>query len=72
MSSDPLVEDTICVAPLMELIIRGSAVGDIIAVLSTDLGSRSDIPAWVAEANQEMMAIEDEDGYARFVVRKTR
>lgn len=63
-----------CPGPLMELIraIRGSEVGDIIAVLSKDPGSRTDIPAWVAKANHEMISIDDEDGYARFVVRKAR
>jgi TusA-related sulfurtransferase len=38
-----------CPGPLMELIraIRESEVGDVIAVRSTDKGSKTDIPKWV-------------------------
>ncbi len=63
-----------CPGPLMELIraIRQADVGELIAVLSKDPGSRTDIPAWVAKAGHELVAVEDEDGYARYVVRKAR
>lgn len=63
-----------CPGPLMEMIraIRAADVGDTIAVLSKDPGSRTDIPAWVEKAGHELVALEDEDGYARFVVRKVR
>lgn len=63
-----------CPGPLMEMIraIRAAGVGDVVAVLSKDPGSRTDIPAWVAKARHEMLAIEDEDGYTRFVVKKAR
>ena len=41
-----------CPGPLMELIrnIKMAQVGDIIAVLSSDEGSKKDIPAWVTKA----------------------
>jgi TusA-related sulfurtransferase len=63
-----------CPGPLMELIraIRANQVDDVVAVLSKDPGSRTDIPAWVAKAGHELVAVEDDDGYARFVVRKAR
>ncbi|MCL6105610.1 MAG: sulfurtransferase TusA family protein [Actinobacteria bacterium] len=63
-----------CPGPLMEMIkaVRASDVGKTIAVLSKDPGSRTDIPAWVAKAQQELIATEDEDGYTRFVVKKVR
>jgi len=63
-----------CPGPLMALIgaIREEPVGTVIAVLSSDAGSRTDIPAWTTKARQELLALEDEDGYARFVVRKAR
>lgn len=63
-----------CPGPLLELIraIRESQVGDVIAVLSKDPGSRTDIPAWVVKAKHELMSIEDVDGYARYLVRKAR
>ena len=63
-----------CPGPLMALIgaIRQGQVGDVIEVLSSDEGSKSDIPAWVAKASHELIEVRAEDGYARFVVRKAR
>lgn len=63
-----------CPGPLMSLIgaIRESEVGDVIEVLSSDQGSRTDIPAWIAKAGHELVEVVDEDGFARFVVRKAR
>lgn len=63
-----------CPGPLMTLIgaIRQSAVGDVIEVLSSDHGSRTDIPAWLAKAGHELVAVQPGEGYATFVVRKAR
>lgn len=63
-----------CPGPLLNLIgaVRQGATGDVIEVISSDAGSRTDIPAWVAKAKQELVAVVEEDGFARFVVRKTR
>jgi tRNA 2-thiouridine synthesizing protein A len=62
-----------CPGPLLSLIgaIRAGAVGEAFEVLSSDAGSRTDIPAWVAKAKHDLVRIVDEDGYARFVVRKS-
>ena len=61
-----------CPGPLMTLIgaIRQAAVGDVIEVLSSDHGSRTDIPAWVAKARHELIRVEPGEGYGTFVVRK--
>jgi tRNA 2-thiouridine synthesizing protein A len=64
-----------CPGPLMELIrqIRAAQVGDVLAVLSSDPGSITDIPAWAAKAKQEFIAAEDiGGGVKRLIVRKTR
>ncbi|MGZ5128725.1 MAG: sulfurtransferase TusA family protein [Actinomycetota bacterium] len=63
-----------CPGPLMTLIgaIREGQVGDVIEVLSSDEGSKSDIPAWVQKAQHELLEVVEEDGYARFVIRKAR
>jgi len=63
-----------CPGPLMSLIgaIREGEVEDVIEVFSTDAGSRTDIPAWVAKAGHELVEVVEEDGFARFVVRKAR
>lgn len=63
-----------CPGPLMELIgaIRHGQVGDVFEVLSSDEGSKTDIPAWIEKARHELVEVIPEDGYARFVVRKAR
>lgn len=62
-----------CPGPLMSLIgaIRSGAVGDVYEVLSSDAGSRTDIPAWIAKAKHQLVGVVDEQGFARFIVRKT-
>lgn len=63
-----------CPGPLLELIkaVRAAQVGDAIAVLSKDPGSRTDIPAWVAKAGHELVAVEELEDCARYVVRRAR
>lgn len=63
-----------CPGPLMSLIggIRQAQVGDVLEVWSTDAGSATDIPAWVAKARHELVEVADADGYTRFRVRKAR
>jgi len=63
-----------CPGPLMNLIgaIRQGQVGQVFEVLSSDAGSKTDIPAWVAKAKHDLVAVVPEDGYARFIVRKAR
>lgn len=63
-----------CPGPLMSLIgaIRQGQVGQTFEVLSSDEGSKTDIPAWVAKARHELVEVVPEAGYARFIVRKAR
>jgi len=63
-----------CPGPLMELIrtIRESEVGTVIAVYSSDNGSRTDIPKWVEKAGHRLVGIETRDGYDEIVVEKLR
>jgi TusA-related sulfurtransferase len=58
----------------MELIrvIRESAVGDVLAVYSSDAGSRTDIPKWVEKAGHRLVAVEAHDGYDEIIVEKLR
>ena len=62
-----------CPGPLMELIraIRESQPGQVIAVYSSDSGSRTDIPKWVEKAGHRLVEIERRDGYDEIVVEKT-
>jgi TusA-related sulfurtransferase len=63
-----------CPGPLMNLIgaIRQGQVGQVFEVLSSDEGSRTDIPAWVAKARQELVQVVEDQGCAHFIVRKAR
>lgn len=63
-----------CPGPLMELIraIREAAVGDVLAVLSSDKGSRIDIPKWIEKAGHRLVALETRDGYDEIIVEKLR
>jgi TusA-related sulfurtransferase len=63
-----------CPGPLMELIraIRESQVGDVLAVYSSDAGSRTDIPKWVEKAGHRLVGVETRDGYDEIVVEKLR
>jgi tRNA 2-thiouridine synthesizing protein A len=62
-----------CPGPLMELIraIRESRPGEVLAVLSTDSGSKIDIPKWVEKAGHRLIAITRRDDYDEIVVEKT-
>ncbi|MBA3875325.1 MAG: preprotein translocase subunit TatB [Anaerolinea sp.] len=63
-----------CPGPLMELIrgIRESQVGDVLAILSSDKGSRIDIPRWIEKAGHRLIAVQTRDGYDEIVVEKAR
>ena len=63
-----------CPGPLMELIraIRESAVGDVIAVRSSDKGSKVDIPKWIEKAGHRLISVDTHDGYDEIVVEKAR
>jgi len=62
-----------CPGPLMELIraIRESQPGQVLAVYSSDKGSKIDIPKWVEKAGHRLVSLETRDGYDEIVVEKT-
>ncbi len=63
-----------CPGPLMELIraIREGQVGEVIAIWSTDSGSRLDIPKWIEKAGHRLVGVETRDGYDEIIVEKLR
>ncbi|HEX9035423.1 MAG TPA: sulfurtransferase TusA family protein [Ktedonobacterales bacterium] len=63
-----------CPGPLMELIrgMKAIPVGGVLAVLSSDPGSAKDVPAWVQKAGHEFLGAVEEQGYTRYIARKTR
>ncbi|HVC80596.1 MAG TPA: sulfurtransferase TusA family protein [Chloroflexota bacterium] len=62
-----------CPGPLLELIrgVKSVAVGQTVAVLSSDPGSNKDIPVWIQKARHEFIGSFPEQGYTRFMVTKT-
>jgi tRNA 2-thiouridine synthesizing protein A len=80
IETDPVITRTVdargsyCPGPLMELIraIREAQVGDVIAVYSSDKGSKTDIPKWVEKAGHRLVALEVRDGYDEIIVEKLR
>lgn len=62
-----------CPGPLMELIrgIRESRPGEILALYSSDAGSRVDIPKWIEKAGHRLISVNRRDGYDEIVVEKT-
>jgi tRNA 2-thiouridine synthesizing protein A len=63
-----------CPGPLMELIrgIREGQVGDTLTVISSDNGSKSDIPAWVNTAGHRLIGVFPHEGYDEIVVEKLK
>jgi tRNA 2-thiouridine synthesizing protein A len=58
---------------LMELIsvLKTAEEGETILVISSDPGCRTDIPLWVQESGNDLLAVENvEGGAVRFIVRK--
>ena len=62
-----------CPGPLMELIkgVKEAKIGEVMAVYSSDTGSKRDIPLWVNKAKHDLISIIEHDGFAEFVIRKT-
>lgn len=63
-----------CPGPLMELIraVKAAAVGETITVLSTDSGSKRDIPLWAQKAGQEFIGVTPKEGYEEVVIKKIK
>ena len=62
-----------CPGPFWELL-RGMkvlAVGGVLALLSSDPSLATDIPTWLRKARYEYLGAFPEQGYTRFVMRKT-
>jgi TusA-related sulfurtransferase len=63
-----------CPGPLMELIrlVKTGQVGDVLAVISSDEGSKKDIPVWLKKAGQELLTTEPVGEATRFICRKIK
>ncbi len=61
-----------CPGPLVGLAraLKGAVPGDLLELLATDPGSRSDVPAWARLTGNELLEATEEGGAFRYVVRK--
>jgi len=63
-----------CPGPLMELIraVKEAQIGEVIEVLSSDQGSKRDIPLWVSKAGHILLSVAEKEGYTSFLVKKAK
>ncbi len=63
-----------CPGPLMEMIraIKTAEVGQVVEVLTSDSGSRTDIPKWAEKAGQELVEVVNGDDGDAILVRKVK
>jgi tRNA 2-thiouridine synthesizing protein A len=61
-----------CPGPLVALhqALRHAARGDLLELLATDPGSRSDVPSWARLSGNELVESDESDGVFRYVIRK--
>jgi tRNA 2-thiouridine synthesizing protein A len=61
-----------CPGPLVSLhkALRDASAGDLLELLATDPGSRSDVPSWSKLSGNELLEQTESDGVFRYVVRK--
>jgi tRNA 2-thiouridine synthesizing protein A len=61
-----------CPGPLVSLAkaLRHAQVGDLLELLATDPGSKSDVPSWAEISGNELLEKSEADGVYRYVVRK--
>jgi len=61
-----------CPGPLVSLAkaLKDAAPGDLLELLATDPGSRSDIPSWAEISGNELLESSEADGEYRYLVRK--
>ena len=61
-----------CPGPLVSLAkaITDAQTGDLLELIATDPGSKSDVPSWATLSGNELVEASEDDGVFRFVLRK--
>jgi tRNA 2-thiouridine synthesizing protein A len=61
-----------CPGPLVALhkALRDAGPGDLLELLATDPGSRSDVPSWARLSGNELLEAGESEGVFRYVIRK--
>lgn len=63
-----------CPMPMVESnkAMKSLALGDILEIIATDVGTRSDIPSWCERTGQTLLSMTETKGVMHYVVRKDR
>lgn len=63
-----------CPMPMVETnrAIKALAVGDVLEIIATDVGTRKDIPSWCERTGQTLLSSTEIDKVLRYYVRKDR
>ena len=63
-----------CPMPMVETnkAIKSLALGDVLEIIATDVGTRKDIPSWCERTGQTLLSMTEENGVIRYLVRKDR
>ena len=63
-----------CPGPLLEAKkgVGGVPVGGILEILSSDRGTKADIPLWAKKVGHEYLGVIEEPGYDRIFVRRMK
>ncbi len=66
--------DLLCPLPIIRIskAIRDLEVGQVLEMVATDPGSKSDMLAWEKQTGHEILDTREENGLFRFYVRKTK
>jgi len=61
-----------CPGPLVSLAkaLKEAEPGDLLELLATDPGSKSDVPSWAEISGNELLEASEADGVFRYLVRK--
>lgn len=61
-----------CPGPLVVLhrALRDRERGDLVELLATDPGSRSDVPSWAKLSGNELLEATEDEGVFRYVIRR--
>ena len=62
----------LCPTPVLRIsaAMKDMQVGEVIELLTTDPGAKSDVPAWSQRAKHQLLRIKEEGGVCTFYVRK--
>ena len=61
-----------CPGPLVALhtALRDAGSGELLELLATDPGSKSDVPSWAKLSGNELLESDESEGVFRYVIRK--